>query len=355
MHKLVQKNESLVKISTQEQNLKLFKTYGKNNHSNIFKGSYFVKKENCFQSNIVTLCHQEFSLLERKVWLYCINQIERDPIVNHLNQVFEIPVRELNCNYSRLQILCETITSKKIHSHDKDGFGIIVPFPEARYYKRKGVAYIGLTMLSTVIPYFIDLKNTYTKFNLNIVLSLKTVYSQRIFEIIMMHINGRKINVFNYDLLELQGILGCNYPNYADFKRRVLEPAKLELSEKAGYDMEYYEVAKLGRKVSEVQFMLLPKDRLNLERIKDEIYTYSLQDEKGIVAICQNQLDNYDFGKRQRKRIMGDMKLIRKFMLVHTRIIEGDINIKIDATAYMAQSLGFGENRGFLRNRGNKN
>jgi plasmid replication initiation protein len=351
MHKLVQRNESLAKITTKEQNLKLLKTYGRNTQGTIYKGAYFAKKENCFQSNIVTLSYQEFSLLERKVWLFCINQIERDPIVSNLNQVFEIPVRELNCNYSRLQQLCDTITSKKIHSQAKDGFGVIVPFPEARYYKRKGVAYICLTMLSTVIPYFIDLQKAYTKFNLNIVLRLKTVYAQRIFEIIMMEINGRKKNVFNYELIELQKIIGCNYPNYADFKRRVLEPAKMELSEKAGYDMEYYEVGKQGRKVSELQFMLLPKDRLNIDRIKDEIYGYSIQDEKGIIATCQNQLDNYDFGKRQRKRIMSDMMLIRKFMLIHTRIVEGEIQIKVDATAYIAQSLGFGENRGFLRNR----
>lgn len=351
MTRILPNDESNGKITTREHNFNLIKSLGKPTHNFRSKPNYFIKKENCFQSNIITLSYQEFSLLERKVWLYCINQIERDPIVNNLNQVFEIPVKELNCNYSRLQGLCDTITSKKIYSPDKEGFGILVPFPEARYYKRKGVAYISLTMLSTVIPYFIDLKNKYTKFNLDIVLSLKTVYSQRIFEIVMMHTNGHRKNAFEYQIHDLQQTLGCNYDNYADFKRRVLDPAKQEIKEKTGYEIEYYETGKLGRKVSEIQFMIFRKGRMNVDKIKDEIYAYSVHDEKGIVAYCHEILDKYEFGKMQRKKIMNDMKLIRKFLLIHTRIMEGEIKIKISATAYMAQSLGFGENRGFLRNR----
>ena len=171
----------------------------------------------------------------------------------------------------------------------------------------------------------------------------------------MMHINGRKKNVFDFDIIELQRILGCNYDNYADFKRRVLEPAKQEIKDKTGHEIEYYETGKRGRKVSEVQFMIFSKGRLNVSKIKDEIYEYSLHDEKGIVSYCHDVLSQYEFGKMQKKKIMHDMKLIRKFLLIHTRILEGEITIKVDATAYIAQSLGFGENRGFLRNRLNKN
>ena len=351
MTQTTRKEESHVKSTTKEHSFDFIKLLGRQSHNFPLKPNYFIKKENCFQSNVITLSYQEFSLLERKVWLYCINQIERDPIVNNLNQVFEIPVKELNCNYARLQSLCDTITSKKIYSAEKDGFGIIVPFPEAKYYKRKGVAYVSLTMLSTVIPYFIDLKNKYTKFNLDIVLSLKTVYSQRIFEIVMMHTNGQRKNAFEYQLEELQQILGCHYDNYADFKRRVMEPAKQEIKEKTGYEIEYFETGKLGRKVSEIQFMIFRNGKLNVDKIKDEIYEYSIHDEKGIVVYCHGVLDKYEFGKMQRKKIMNDMKLIRKFLLIHTRIMEGEINIKVNATAYMAQSLGFGENRGFLKNR----
>jgi hypothetical protein len=130
-----------------------------------------------------------------------------------------------------------------------------------------------------------------------------------------------------------------------------MEPAKQEIKEKTGYEIEYFETGKLGRKVSEIQFMIFRNGKLNVDKIKDEIYEYSIHDEKGIVVYCHGVLDKYEFGKMQRKKIMNDMKLIRKFLLIHTRIMEGEINIKVNATAYMAQSLGFGENRGFLKNR----
>ena len=346
-------SESSSKLSTKEQNFKQLKSYGTKGAFANFGKARFDKKENCFQSNSITLSYQEFSLLERKVWLFCINQVDRQAPIGdtYLNQVIEIPVRELNCNYGRLQQLCDTITSKKIHSIDKNGFGIIVPFPEAKYIKKRGVAFISLTMLSNVVPFFVDLKNAYTRFNLDIMLSMKSVYTQRIFEIIMMETNGPKKNVFNYNLEVLQQILGCSYDNYADLKRRVLEPAKQELEEKAGYVIEYFEVTKAGRKVVEVQFMIFPQSKIDVGQIQHDIYEWSLQDEKGLVSICRDKLESYAFGKRQRKKILSDIKLVRKFMLIDARILRGDIRILVDKTAYMAQSLGFGEERGFLRNR----
>lgn len=313
-----------------------------------------IKRKVNYQPNGITLSQQEFSYLERKLLLHCINQIDHELTSKDSNILFRIPVKELDTNYGRMEDVCESITSKKIRSLGKNSFGVIVPFPEARYYTNAvdGLAYVDLTMFANVVPFFMELKNTYTKYDFETMLSIKSVYAQRIFEIIMMETGGRKKYVFNYKVKDLQFVVGSDYDNFADFRRRVLDPAKKELEEKADIFMEYFVVSKIGRKVSEIQIAVKSKLQIETSQRDDDLYNWATTDNKSFVASCEGAMEEYSFTIQQEAKILKDSKLLRKFMLLHTQFKEGAISNVSNPTAYMAQSLGFGKKKAFMAKRG---
>ncbi len=307
----------------------------------------YRQRQDNYQPNIITRSRQEFSYLERKMLLHCINQIDFDLTKPDVNLRFNIPVSILKSNYKEINLACDSITSKKIYSTEKEsGFTYLVPFPKVKYYTGEdGKAYIELTMLSDVVQYFLELKNSYTSYNLEIMLSIKSVYAQRIFEIIMMFTKGRKRYVFDYNIDELQNILSCNYPNFADFKKRVLEPSIAELREKANIIFEYHVIGKKGKKVTDLQFVVKTPERIAQEAVESELYQWSLLTEEELRRTCEQLLDSYQFSTKQVKAILSDGMLIRKFMLLDSQLVNGEIKGVRNATAYLAQSLGFGKEK----------
>ena len=123
----------------------------------------------------------------------------------------------------------------------------------ARYKTGEGL--VVLKFDSSLKPYMLQLKKLYTSYKLENILSLKSKYSLRLYEILKS--NEFKKN-WEIDLEELKKILGANeksYSIYQNVKNRIILQAQNELKEKTDISFDFEEI-KTGRKVSSLRFYI---------------------------------------------------------------------------------------------------
>ncbi|MGL6107245.1 replication initiation protein [Romboutsia sp.] len=110
-----------------------------------------------------------------------------------------------------------------------------------------------------------DLLNTYlqtgyTPANLAVLFSMKNYYAQRLYDLLRLW-SGTK-NVINYTVADLKMYLQLedNYPEYGNFKRRIIIPAVKELNQ-TGYFVIDFKENKIGRKVDSLDFLVQDLDK----------------------------------------------------------------------------------------------
>ena len=113
------------------------------------------------------------------------------------------------------------------------------------------------------------LQTGYTPANLVALFSMKNYYAQRLYDLLRLW-SGTK-SVINYSLEDLKMYLQLDesYPEYGNFKRRVILPAIKELNETGYFEIDIKE-NKIGRKVDSIDFYVKDLDKRKYF-IKDEI------------------------------------------------------------------------------------
>lgn len=113
-------------------------------------------------------------------------------------------------------------------------------------------------------PLLIGLRTHFTAYALQDILSMKSVYAIRIYELILSRIvinpirlEGERVTI---PLDELRELCGCTdkYERLSSFKAKVLDMAKREINEKTTYFVDYAFLKK-GRSVFAVDFYINPK------------------------------------------------------------------------------------------------
>ncbi|WP_373899736.1 replication initiation protein (plasmid) [Haloimpatiens sp. FM7315] len=139
----------------------------------------------------------------------------------------------------------------------------------ARYKAGEGL--VILKFDSSLKPYMLQLKKLYTSYKLDNILSLKSKYSLRLFEILK---SNQFKKCWEIDLEELRKLLGAyekSYSIYQNVKNRIILQAKKELKEKTDISFDFEEI-KTGRKVTSIKFYIKPNKKSNIEdKNKNEI------------------------------------------------------------------------------------
>jgi plasmid replication initiation protein len=322
-------------------------------HSNELQVVEFKTKGHNYQPNLITESRQEFSDNEKKIVSFIINQFRKDWIGDWKgkNLEFLIPVSELTENkQTRIKECADSLSKKRIlqdfgdNPIIEDGVEIfsrnITPFPITEYVKINHSSYIRVTMFSKVVPMFVELGKHYTRYSLEVILSFKSVYSQRFYEIIMMHV-GRKQRNIVYSVQKLKFMLNCpeSY-TYDDLKNRVLKSAQKELQEKAGIVFTFEPSQKEGKKILELTFTVKSNTELALEAMESEAKEYHKGTPLEKRDYVMRLLNNYSFTKTQQNDILSDPKKWSVFMQIDSEIYNGLRQVD-NPTAYIAKSLGF--------------
>lgn len=127
-------------------------------------------------------------------------------------------------------------------------------FDETSYQKGKGT--INIILSKRLREYLIGLSKNFTQYELYNIMALKSKYAIRLFEIFKSYEYQKYREIEIEELKEI--ICAKSYKNFADFKKRVLEPAINEINEYTDLNVSYGTILK-GKKVVKIKFMIEAK------------------------------------------------------------------------------------------------
>lgn len=328
----------------------------------------FKKSPKNFQPNIITNSRQEMNVYERRLFAMVLNQIDHfEKIEEGQGLIFEIPIKDISENipYKDIKKTVLSLQNKNIFTENEEleTFHSIIIFPDIEYNLNKD-GIVRLELHRKIVPYFIELGKQYISYDLESYLSLSSVFSQRLYEIILMYVLRQKplSKPIYMSVSYLQSRLQCNYPDFFDFKQRVLNHAQKELLQKTGLDFSYSPSKKEGKKVIELSFIVnkLPNNPnfnesralLHHEDIQEEtpkgnfdfsLDLYNNEIVENQIAMAKDVMGQYKFTKQQKEQILFTPNLRKLFIETHLKIVAGLITDIKNPSAYIAQTLGFGK------------
>ena len=233
-------------------------------------------------SNDLIEAKYNYSLWEKRVFVYMISTMKRDdtgfkPVRIYIRDLMRFFGTQSNNDYSVIRAIPETISQKPFYVpyHSKEGgkrWSIINVLsigtqPEVGD-RSEGNAYIELKFNSDLMPYLLELKEKFTKYDVRNITGLKSIYSIRLYEYLKE--NEFRKGVFEVSIDELKDMFYMSakdnqgkelYPLYGDFKKRVLLKAQEDLLEHCDIKFTFWE-RKQGKKVVGVVFEILRNIKL---------------------------------------------------------------------------------------------
>lgn len=126
---------------------------------------------------------------------------------------------------------------------------------------------ITLRLSDEIKPYVLALDRWFTRYQLGNILSMKSFYSIRLYEILKCEDNKTKNEkgYHEFTIQEFREMLGCEkkYRQIGQLKQRVIEPASREINEKTDMQVNV-EYVKTGRAITSVRFYVRDKPETQL-------------------------------------------------------------------------------------------
>lgn len=312
--------------------------------------SFTKNQKSNYQPNLITESRQTYSALEKNIVVTIINKLtilyfEKSlPLFPHQEIDFLIPFSEISSsrNYEEVELAAKSLQVKQegfafTNEKGERFFKYMVPFPFIENVKISGKMYLKITMTSKAIPYYTEMGKQWTSYDFKVMRSLSSVYSKRLYEILMSH---HRTDSFIYDVDHLRHII--NVPaafDYYEFCRRCLDAACNEIEKKTGISLKYEPVRKAGKKVVSIQFTKTTQlSESKAEVVANQHYINNIPVGEAI-SLAYRLFELYTFNELQRKTIVDDNERLTTFFRVHSEIASGLRTDIVNHTAYMVKSL----------------
>lgn len=242
-----------------------------------------MSKELIVKDNKLIEANYSLSTLQQKVILQAISRIEptdtkhiyRFSIMDFAESV---DLKGSKTIYNQMVTICDQLTDlRKFYIEKEDGgIAYINWVASAEYIPKEAVVEVEFSQ--KLMPYLIELKEQFTTYYLANIMTLKSSYSIRLFELLKQY---EKLGKRKIELEELRRLVGTteieqngeiikeDYPLYANFKSRVILSAQKELKQKTDIYFNFKEI-KQGRKVVAIEFEILENTK-NKKRIQNAI------------------------------------------------------------------------------------
>lgn len=214
------------------------------------------------KSNNLIEARYKLTLEEQRLILCLVSMIQ--PMDEDF-KVYAISVKEFlsivnikNQNiYPQFKMISEHLLSKPLTIKKENSTLIMNWLSSAEYYSGQGK--IELSFDPKLKPYLLKLKDNFTSYKLKNVITLKSFYSIRIYELLKQYERLGERTLSLKDLRDYLNVEKDFYPMYSNFKQKVLNAAYRELKAKADIYFEYEEL-KLNRKVDKLRFIIYTRD-----------------------------------------------------------------------------------------------
>ena len=232
------------------------------------------------QDNRLTSSRYELTLIEKRIFYYIVKEVRSkyntgqrdlfDDLILNI-RVSDLS-KEVNQDDNRKETrkALEKFRSRNFsyENEDKDDW-LTCGFINYAHI-RKGIAEIQVS--HKLMPFLVELSSQYTAYSLHVAMSLKSKWSQRMYELCQ---KWQGTDGFRMSVTELRKafILEDKYNRYALLNERVLQVAKKELKEL--YDLGqcdvYFEFTeeRNGRTVETLRFKLFRKNSMNVKTTND--------------------------------------------------------------------------------------
>ncbi len=196
------------------------------------------------------------SVVEQKVLLYIISKIK--PGDNVLLE-YELDIREF-CevcgieyfqNMSQVKETIQSLRDKSMWLRLSDKEEVLVSWiNKARIHYGTGTMTVRLD--DDLLPYLLQLKDNFTKYELIAILALKSKFSIRLYELFKSYEYKKEFEIAVEDLRKML-MIETEYPKMADFKRYVIDRAIDEINRFTDIEVEYEPVRK-GKFITAFRF-----------------------------------------------------------------------------------------------------
>jgi plasmid replication initiation protein len=205
--------------------------------------SNYLEKEitgiSIWQSNFITAARYEMTAMEKNLIYMVMAQIKKSDTPGKLYVVSATELMKHTGShilYEDLKKATSRLRERKLDGILANGNYLGVGFiASAEYITGKGLIEIELSQ--KILSFYLDLKEQFTTFQLDIALSLNSVYAKRLYEMLSMFKN-MKDKKFLLSITELKERLFLidkktgkdKYPTYTKLESNVLKPAEREIN-----------------------------------------------------------------------------------------------------------------------------
>ena len=202
------------------------------------------------------------TLNEQRVILYSVSMINREETnfetvkikVNELTNLLDTTEKR----YTEFRNIAENLISKTLHIQKGDSELVTSWLSSMEYLKNEGT--IELEFSKKLIPYLLQLKKKFTRYELENILYFKNKHSIRVYELLKQYEKIKKREIKLDELRKCLGILDDEYLRFGNFENRVLKITKEEINKYTDLIIDYEKI-KTGRRITSILFKIESKDQ----------------------------------------------------------------------------------------------
>jgi len=224
------------------------------------KKEYLVTK-----SNSLITCNYDLSVQEQKIILTLASMVQPDDTEF---KEYKFKIKDFmnllgikdKSKYKEIPKITKELMKKVFEIKEGKDILQLAWLCSARYKTGEGM--VILKFAPDLKPYMLELKGLHTSYKLENILSLKSKYSIRLYEILKSNLFKKHIEI---ELEELKNMVCAKekaYSIYNNFKNKVILQAHKELAEKTDISFEFEEI-KTGRKVTSIKFYIINNKAMN--------------------------------------------------------------------------------------------
>jgi len=266
--------------------------------------NYLVTKSNYFIMN----SSYDLSLEEQKIILTLASMVQPNdeefkPYKFKIVKFMELLGVDTKTKYTEIPKITKELMKKVFEIEEGDTVIQTAWISGTRYEKGSGM--VTLKFNPDLKPYMLQLKEKFTQYQLSNVLSMKSKYSPRVYEILKCN-EFKKQGYIEIEIEELRKLLKAEnvYPKYNDFKRFIVERTQKELKKLTDIDFDFEET-KTGRKVTSLKFNIRSN---KLKRSKKVTQSFPIADEIAATSMKLEELEEENLIKKV-MTIMNDHKI----------------------------------------------
>ena len=221
------------------------------------------KKSLVVQSNRLIEAKYRLSIEEQKIVKILISQIKKDDesfksYEFRIKDLADLLIMEHTNIYGVLRSIIRRLMTRVLEFYNPETKSILQTswLSSAEYKEGQGI--VALCFDPKLKPLLLQLQSYFTKYEMEQVMQFRGQYTIRFFEFRKSFLgrNKKEATFTMKGLRETFGMEKDEYEQFSDFKKRILEPARLELLEKTGKSFTW-EPIKQGRggKIVSVRFI----------------------------------------------------------------------------------------------------